>query len=123
MSWASSISIEKNGHTVTGRRFTRGRNPIGRGSDLVGYQLTCTCGWARKCNEPKQPSESHAREHLRYDHVEPVRVEWIVCHARGYPDPYAPFPENTREAADQFVKLHGGKIRWRYVSDWQDVKS
>lgn len=48
------------------------------------------------------------------------RNEFIVCRALGYPDPFSPTP-NTIEAASKFQRKHGGQIRRRVVSNWEDV--
>lgn len=60
----------------------------------------------------------------------PLREEFIVCRAAGYPDPYRPHP-NTREEALRFANEHSVNastgervepiVRRRVVSDWQDV--
>lgn len=46
--------------------------------------------------------------------------EFIICYARGYPDPFSPVP-NTIESASKFQRKHGGQIKRRLRSEWQDV--
>lgn len=48
------------------------------------------------------------------------REEFIVCHARGYPDPYKPWPQ-TRERAEEFARERGGELKRRLVTDWRTV--
>lgn len=78
-------------------------------------------------------------EQARLDlHLEPrigdfskVRVEYVVCRAAGYPDPFSPHP-NTLEAAREFMREHaingltkqptGAFISGRLVSDWGTIE-
>lgn len=46
--------------------------------------------------------------------------EFIVCHARGYPDPYRPWP-NTLAEAERFVDEHGGFVQHRLVTVWEEL--
>jgi hypothetical protein len=50
-----------------------------------------------------------------------LKDEFIVCHARGYPDPFRPVP-NTLERAREFVSAHDGEIKYRVVSEWETVE-
>lgn len=52
--------------------------------------------------------------------AEGLHAEYIVCHARGYPDPFRPVPQ-TLEAALDFQRRQGGKIKTRKVSEWREV--
>ena len=49
-----------------------------------------------------------------------VQREYIVCHARGYPDPYRVWPP-TQERAEEFQRGHGGTIKTRLVTEWTAV--
>jgi hypothetical protein len=55
----------------------------------------------------------------------PVREEFIVCHAAGYPDPHRPHP-NTLGEALAFAAEHrisgATVVKRRLVSDWKDVE-
>lgn len=72
--------------------------------------------------------KAHLDERLMPDGA---HLEYIVCHAAGYPGPYAPWP-NTLEHAQRFADEHSmnmatGKpvspvIKKRMVSDWEVVE-
>lgn len=49
-----------------------------------------------------------------------LRTEFIVCYARGYPDPFKPIP-NTLESACKFQEECGGVIKYRLVADWKEA--
>jgi hypothetical protein len=108
------LEVTRNGHTVTGSRFKRGSNPIGRGGEMVGYMLRCTCGWTSKSNEPKDTSESRAREHLRYAHCEVYG--WTPMAAGG--QVRAICAAESFAAASRASEAAGlGKIRRDYCSE------
>jgi hypothetical protein len=50
----------------------------------------------------------------------PLKDEFIVCFARGYPDPVRCWP-NTLDYARDFQGRHGGVIKHRIVSEWEEV--
>jgi hypothetical protein len=63
----------------------------------------------------------------------PVREEFIVCHAAGYPDPHRPHPNTLGEAlafaAEHRISGVTGApvdpqpvVKRRLVSDWKDVE-
>lgn len=49
-----------------------------------------------------------------------LEQELIVCHAPAYPDPHKPTP-NTFANALRFSNQHGGKVKSRYSSAWDDL--
>lgn len=57
-------------------------------------------------------------EHEWKDSEPETRTEFIVCGARGYPDPMHVHP-NTLDNAIRFRDEHGGYIQSRSVSSWR----
>ena len=52
----------------------------------------------------------------------PLRQEFIVVGAKGYPDPVSPWPQDAAYVA-QFAERSGGEVRTRWVTEWEPLEA
>lgn len=85
-----------------------------RVDEHCGY-TPANCPWGDACADCR-PTARRSRTPLT---AKGMREEFVVLHAPGWPGGITPHP-NTLENSERFVEKHGGVLRSRFVSDWEE---